>query len=172
MAETARPELTMDWTLFGFQGLDQVFNIHPVFVHFPIALFPTTLLFYTIGILGKKDRFLFAGRVCLFLTLTSVIVTVVTGLLAADSFSHNETIHRILMTHQKIGYAILISGALLFIWSFIRKEGAPRFSRLFLLVLLFTVLMVLQNGDLGGRMVFVEGAAVKKPVEGHHHHQH
>ena len=48
-----------------------------------------------------------------------------------------------------------------------------------LLVLFFAVLMVLQNADLGGRMVFVEGAAVKalpseaetpNPQEHHHHH--
>lgn len=165
----------MDWTLFGFQGLDRVFNIHPVFVHFPIALFPTTLLFYSIGILGKKERFLFAGRVCLCLTLISVLVTVITGLLAADSFPHNETIHRILMTHQKIGYAVLVSGVLLFIWSFIQREGVPKLPKAFLLVLLFTVLMVLQNGDLGGRMVFVEGAAVKAlspKIEAPTHHEH
>jgi uncharacterized membrane protein len=30
----------MDFSLFGLQGLHQVFNVHPVFVHFPIALFP------------------------------------------------------------------------------------------------------------------------------------
>lgn len=168
----------MDWTLLGFKGLDQVFNVHPVFVHFPIALLPTTLLFYAIGILKKKDRFLFAGRLCLFLTLLSTIVTVITGLLAADSFSHNETIHRIMMTHQKIGYAILVFGILLFVWSFIQKEGIPRLPKLFLLVLVFTVLMALQNGDLGGRMVFVEGAAVRalapkiEVPESAHPHEH
>lgn len=76
----------MDWSLLGFRGLDQVFNVHPVFVHFPIAFFPASLLLY---------------------------------------------------------------------------------------ILAFESVMVLQNGDLGGRMVFVEGAAVKAIAtrqEGDHGH--
>jgi len=40
----------MDLGLFGLQGLQQVFNVHPVFVHFPIALFPSALLLYGLGI--------------------------------------------------------------------------------------------------------------------------
>ncbi len=27
----------MDFSLLGFQGLHEVFNVHPVFVHFPSA---------------------------------------------------------------------------------------------------------------------------------------
>lgn len=151
----------MDWSLLGFQGLAQVFNIHPVFVHFPIALFPTALLFYTIGILKNKDSFLFAGRASLILAFLSVLPTVVTGLMAMESFPHNETIHRMMMTHQKIGYAICAFGLILFVWSFIQNKGLPKFSKIFLFILSVTVLLVLQNGDLGGRMVFMEGAAVK-----------
>jgi len=166
----------MDWSLLGFRGLGQVFNIHPVFVHFPIALFPTALLFYAIGVLGRKDRFLFAAQISLGLAFLSVIVTVITGLLALESFPHNETIHNMMMTHQKVGYTILVFGGILFVWSFFKKEETPKLPKLFLALLAFTVLMVLQNGDLGGRMVFVEGAAVRNATplmeENHHHHHH
>jgi hypothetical protein len=31
----------MNPSLLGLHGLHEVFNVHPVFVHFPIALFPT-----------------------------------------------------------------------------------------------------------------------------------
>lgn len=161
-------EATMDWSLLGFRGLGQVLNIHPVFVHFPIALFPTTLLFYAIGIFGKRKRFLFAGRVCLLLSLLSVTVTVITGLFAADTFPHSETIHKIMETHRTIGYAALFFGFTLSVWSLSQKEGMPKLPRLFLLVLSLAVLMVLQNGDLGGRMVFVEGASVKADSSRHH----
>ena len=30
-------------------GLELAPNVHPVFVHFPIALWPTALLFYALG---------------------------------------------------------------------------------------------------------------------------
>lgn len=169
----------MDWSLLGFRGLNQVLNIHPVFVHFPIALFPTTLLFYAIGILRKKDRFLLGGHVLLLLAFTSVGVAVITGLVAFNNYNlpHGDKLHSLMLTHQMIGYIVLSFGSVLALWSFVRQEGLPRFPKLFLLVLFLTSVMVLQNGDLGGRMVFVEGAAVKaaaskpKPEQSNHHHE-
>ena len=51
------------------------------------------------------------------------------------------------------------------------------FAHFFLLVLVFTNYLILQNGDLGARMVFVEGAGVKAAAplftSGHQHdHSH
>ena len=48
----------MDLSLYGFEGLSQTFNIHPAFVHFPIALLPVTLVFYAAGILLRRPAFL------------------------------------------------------------------------------------------------------------------
>ena len=36
----------MDFSLYGFDGLRQTLNVHPAFIHFPIALLPVTFLFY------------------------------------------------------------------------------------------------------------------------------
>lgn len=170
----------MDWSLLGFQGLGQVLNLHPVFVHFPIALFPTALFFYLIGLLKKRRDFLLAAQICLGLGLLSTIITVLSGYLAEETFSHNETIHTLMETHEILGFTILGLGTLLVIWSFLARDKAPKASMFFLLMVGFTVLLVLQNADLGGRMVFVEGAAVKampKAQENpttipHDHHEH
>lgn len=162
----------MDWSLLGFRGLSQVFNIHPVFVHFPIALFPTALFFYLIGIIRKRSDLLLAGQICLGLSLMGTVITVLTGYWAQKSFSHGETIHRLMETHEILGFIILGLGVLLMIWSFLKREETPKASKLFLLLFGFTVLLIMQNADLGGRMVFVEGAAVKAmpaPREGHDH---
>lgn len=163
----------MDWSLLGFRGLGQVFNIHPVFVHFPIALFPVALLFYLVGILRKRNDLLLAGQICLGLGLVSTMITVLTGYLAQESFPHGEVIHRMMGTHQTLGFTILALGTLLMIWSFLKRGGMPKASVLFLGLFGITVLLILQNADLGARMVFVEGAAVKAmpaPQEEHHHH--
>lgn len=151
----------MDWSLLGFQGLSQLFNTHPVFVHFPIALFPTAFLFYLIGVLRKRKDMLLSGQICLALGLISTIVTVLTGYWAQETFPHGDVIHRMMETHQTLGFAILGLGLLLTIWSFLKREGAPRGSIVFMALLGITVLVIFQNGDLGARMVFVEGAAVK-----------
>lgn len=154
----------MDWGLLGFKGLGAVLNIHPVFVHFPIALFPTTLLFYFVGIVWKKEKFIFAGRIALALTFLSTALTVTTGLLAEGSFPHSDVIHNMMETHEKIGIAGLILSGILFLWSFWKSEGFPKARILFLALLALATLAVLQNADIGGRMVFVEGAAVKAAV--------
>lgn len=151
----------MDWSLLGFQGLSQVFNVHPVFVHFPIALFPTAFLFYFLAVILKRDRFAAAGQVCLVLSLIATLLAVATGYIAQDTFEHGEAIHRMMETHQLIGYAVLGLATVTTLWSFARSEGRPRAPKLFLTLLAATILLTLQNADLGGRMVFVEGAAVK-----------
>lgn len=169
----------MDWSLLGFKGLSEVVNIHPLFVHFPVALFPTTLFFYLVGIVWKKEKFLFAARISLTLAVLSAIVTVWTGEMAEASFPHSEAIHQLMMTHEKIGITGLVLGSLLFLWSFWLKEGSPKGKFYFLIFLALTTFVILQNGDIGGRMVFVEGASVKSkvapPVHHHdhsHHHSH
>lgn len=165
----------MDWSLLGFKGLNQVFNIHPVFIHFPIALFPTALFFYFIGIVYKRSDLTLAGQICLGLSLAGAALSVLTGYLAHEDFPHGETIHRMMETHQIIGFAILALAVVLMIWSFLKREGIPKASSLFLVLFGLTTLATLQNADLGARMVFVEGAAVKampRSDEGNHDHHH
>ncbi len=163
----------IDWSQLGFQGLHQVLNIHPVFVHFPIVLFPVAFLCYTIGIMRRHDRFIFAGRISLFLAPITALAALLTGLLAEDTFKHSETLHRMMETHETIGYAVTILGGMLLVWSFFQRMGVPKFPFLFLTLLLIVSVFVFQNGDLGGRMVFVEGAAVlQHDHHEDHHHDH
>lgn len=151
----------MDWSLLGFQGIRQMANSHPVFVHFPIALFPTALVFYLLGIFRKRIEFLRAGQICLILGLAGTIAAVLTGYFAQETFPHGETIHHMMETHELIGFIILALAGILTIWSFLRREGQPRLPKLFLVMLALSVLVIFQNSDLGGRMVYLEGAAVK-----------
>ena len=177
-AEHAEP--MFDAGLLGFSGLKEVFNLHPAFVHFPIALIPTALLLYFLGIVLKKPALNLAGRLCLYLALISGVITIATGLAAQASFPHNETIHHMMQTHRTIGLVLACFLMVLTVWSFWQKEQAPRGSWAFLIVLAGATYLVLQNGDLGSRMVYIQGAAVKPAVqaitsadadeEGHHHH--
>ena len=166
----------MDPSLLGLQGLREVFNVHPVFVHFPIALFPSALLLYSLGIILNWRAACVAGRACLYLAMAGTVVAVVTGLMAQDTFPHNERIHHMMQTHKTLGLLILPISLLLAGWSFLHKAQQPKGRYAFLALLFVVTGLVIQNADLGARMVFVEGAGVKPAVPavagGHEHHDH
>jgi len=172
----------MDFSLLGFQGLHQVFNVHPVFVHFPIALFPSALLLYGLGIMLNWRAACVAGRACLYLAVAGTMVAVATGLMAQETFPHNERIHHMMQTHKVIGLLMASASLLLVWWSFLHKAQRPKGAYPFLGLLVLVTYLALQNGDLGARMVFIEGAAVKPAVsvitgehgghEGAHTHHH
>ena len=160
----------MDISLFGLQGLRQVFNVHPVFVHFPIALFPSALLLYGLGIVLNWRAASVAGRSCLYLATAGTVLAVATGL-AAQDIPHNERIHHLMMTHRTFGLVIAPLALLLAGWSFWHKAQRPNLAYGFLLGLAVVTGLVTQTADIGARMVFVEGAGVKAAVsvisEGH-----
>ncbi len=163
----------IDFSMYGFEGLWKLFNVHPAFVHFPIALFPMVLLFYCLGVWMKKPALLLAGRVTLYTAFVALLIAVYTGLNAQGGFPHNEHIHQMTETHKHTGYVILALATVLLGWSFWTasarhaEEGAakashlPRASWAFLLTAAVTVYFIMQTGDIGSRMVYLQGAAVK-----------
>ena len=154
----------MDISLLGFSGLFRMFNTHPVFVHFPIAFIPAALALYLLGAVFKDRRWFFAGQTCLVMGALGAVVAVVTGLRAEGSIPHNQQIHDLMQVHKTIGWTILVLIVLLVLWSFWKKNERPAGFWTFFVGLVFATYLVLQNGDLGGRMVFLEGAAVKPAV--------
>ena len=57
-------------------------EIHPLLVHFPIALFSTGLLFDILAHILENDDLEAAGFWCMFMGLVSCLFTNITGLLA------------------------------------------------------------------------------------------
>ncbi len=167
----------IDFSQYGFDGLTQMINTHPAFVHFPIALLPAILIFYCLGTWLKWPSLLIAGRATLYLAFFFLIIVVYTGL-SARSAPSNEAIEKIMQTHKNTGFVIMGIVTLLTIWSFwtVNEPAAPavegplRFSHkpvgnwAYLLVVALATYLVMQNADLGGKMVYVHGAAVKPMV--------
>ena len=56
-------------------------EIHPLFVHFPIALFSTGLLFDILAQIFNKEEFEQSGFWCMLIGLVSCLFTNMTGLL-------------------------------------------------------------------------------------------
>lgn len=154
----------MDGSLFGFTAVKELFNIHPMFVHFPVAFLPGAFLLFSLGIVFRKAELNAAGRACLYMAVAGAIAAVTTGLLAEGSFPHNDTIHRMMGTHETLAWIVLGLSGMLSAWSFFQAGHRPKAAWAFLALLGLTNLVVMQDADIGARMVYLEGAAVKSAV--------
>lgn len=155
----------MDFSLLGFGAVREFFNIHPMFVHFPVALLPAAFLLYGLGIALAKPQFNFAGRACLYLGAAGGLAALATGFLAEGSIPHNETIHNMMQTHKALAWVAFILAGALAAWSFFHTEHRPKAAWAFLALLGLANLVLMQGADIGARMVYLEGAAVKPAVK-------
>jgi len=166
--------VSVEW---GLSGLKEVMNVHPLFVHFPIALLLSSTAFYFLGTIFKKGDLIAAAKWALYFGTLSAAVTVWTGLQAANTIPHGGAVHEIMMVHQYFGFVVLGLSLMLSAWLFFSKANIPSKGKpLFLLALLVLAVVLTQGADLGGRMVFLHGVGVGRKSmlqeEKAHAHEH
>jgi uncharacterized membrane protein len=158
-------------------GISAMTNLHPLFVHFPIALLSLFLLLELAGSIAGRpdwrkiaDWFLYSGT--LFAGFT-----VVAGFIAAATVAHGEEVHEIMELHEHLGVSVFLLASTLSVWRFFARyclQGIANYFYLAMSVLL--LLLLVFAADLGGLMVYKHGVAVAAvPVTesfGEHHHDH
>jgi uncharacterized membrane protein len=141
-------------------------NLHPITVHFTIALFSLAVLFEILSLIFKKESFKNAAFWNLSFALPSAIASVLSGLYAESLVPHNEVIHGIIETHETFAIIVLSVIAVLFIW---RIAAQGKYFRK--LPALFTIVGIIGFGLMsvgayfGGELVFTHGAGVKPVME-------
>lgn len=152
-------------------------NIHPMFVHFPIALLIFSVVCDILGRLFKKDSLENAGWWGLCLGILAIVLTATTGLLAASSVPHIEAAHELMENHEHLQ---LIAGAIfliLFIVRIVNKTRLPQRTiafALYIVVALAGIGTMSFGAHLGGRLVyeFGVGTNIVKAEEHHAGHVH
>ncbi len=145
-----------------FEGLKSVANVHPLFVHFPIALLLTSVALFFTGKLINRDEFLTVAKWDLILGSLSGVVTVITGFIAANTLPHNNDIHQAMTIHLRIMVPVVLlslslSGYILYLKDLLAiKENVYFFIGLILMAALLTI-----GADYGGKMVFKFGAGTE-----------
>ena len=147
---------------------------HPKVVHFPIALVLVAFVFDILGVIKKNPLYYRFAWINLVLAFFASIVAIGTGLLAANNVPHNDLAHETMETHENLGYVIGGILAVLTFWRFRLKGNFPEKGKwVYLLVMLIGVSTVVVSSDLGGKMVYEFGVAVKAvpqgESEGHSH---
>jgi uncharacterized membrane protein len=135
-------------------------NLHPMFVHFPLALLPAALLFVIMAWWRGSERWLFAARASLIVGAIGALVAVVTGWNAGESIPHNEVIHRMIETHKYAAIIVFIVATMLAVWSRWLTLANRRNLAWFVGALALANGLLVSVGDLGARMVYQQGAGV------------
>ena len=157
-------------------GLASLGNIHPLLVHFPIALLATFFVLDLVGSLSKKQQWRNVASFLLYFGTVGAAFTVTAGFIAAESVVHGQEVHAIMENHEHFGVAVLSLATFLSLWRLKRGgfiQGVANGFFLFLAALLCLLLTL--GADLGGLMVYHYGVAVDAAVaveDGYMHHQH
>ena len=151
-------------------GLDAAPNIHPVFIHFPIALWFAALGFWLAALLFGKERLWQVGRWLLNLGLVGAVFAVGTGLWAEAQLGHDSPGHELVHAHRNLmlaasGMALLTSFAAQ-VW---RKATSP-IARVALTALMIGAVAVTTFGADRGALVSIRHAGHDHPATEDHDH--
>lgn len=155
-----------------FPGIAGMANIHPMIVHFPIALFNAFFLMELLGFLLKKEKLRGAASWMLYLGTLGAAAAVAAGVRAVSTLPHSEEAHATMQAHRTLGIVVLALAIFLSAWRLLAKERFSLKAQMIHLAVAFVMAGVMAFGaDMGGLMVYKYGvavAAVNQP-EGHDH---
>ena len=152
-----------------FPGAHHLQNIHPLVVHFPLALLPAAALFYVLAWVSGRDSLAWTALWLLVLGTVSGAVAAGTGLYAEEGVMVAPSVRAQLLDPHEIWMLTTVgSSAVLTIWALVRRPF-PTPGRGVFVVLLLAVLAIMAHGaDYGGRLVYdynAGGNACGQPIE-------
>jgi uncharacterized membrane protein len=139
-------------------------HIHPMIVHFPIALLIVGFVFDIISLFFKKDFFSWAGFTLLVLGAIGTIAALLSGNLAGSGITEEGMLKQALEIHESAAELTiwLVSIAALFrIVIVYLKKYSGALKALSMVLFLASVLAIARTGYYGGELVFKHAAGVE-----------
>jgi uncharacterized membrane protein len=164
-------------------GLREIPNVHPIVVHFPLALLPVALGLDVLGLLAGSRDLLVAGRWCLWLGTLAAMAAVATGIEGADDVHPyvTDAADALMDRHMTLQLGTLGAAVGLSVWRLAARAPFPTRGRpVYLLLAVAMVANLIVASDLGAQMVFLHGVAVRVDADslqggeekGHAHDHH
>src|SRR5437868_12631171 len=137
--------------------------MHPIFVHFTIALTSASLIFDALGFFFNRASLTAAGEWTLVGAALMTLGTLSTGLTSATRAPVEEGEARsFLRAHMALGfifYGLLVA---IFFWRISLWQGGQSVSWVYLVALAFVSLVMTVQGYLGGELVYRYGVEVEQ----------
>ena len=140
-------------------------NWHPLFVHFTVALFSVSVVFFVIqGPFAKTDtgdNLMIIARYSLWLGVLFSIATIVAGWEAYNTVKHDTPSHSAMTDHRNWGLVTFVVFVFSAIWWKIVKNTSEKASLAFLLCLFVGAGLLINTGHKGSQLVYKFGLGVK-----------
>lgn len=150
-------------------GAEHLQNVHPLFVHYPLAFLLGAVVFYLAAWIRRSDRLAVIAFAMLLAGTAFGAVAIGTGLYAQRGVMVAKSVRaELLVRHQTM---MLTTGAIavaLSIWASIARPFPRKLRVVFLLLLLAMLAVMTKGADDGGRMVYdynAGGNACGQPID-------
>jgi uncharacterized membrane protein len=150
-------------------GAAHLQNLHPLFVHFPIAfLFGAALLYFAAAV-RASELLAWAALWMLAMGAVGAAASLATGLYAASGVMVSESVRgELLRRHEYIMIVVSCLTFALALWALAARPMPSRARPVFLAGLLALVCLIAAGADLGGQMVYdynAGGNACAQPID-------
>lgn len=136
--------------------------IHPMLVHFPIALLFVSVLFDILSRWLDRDGLREGALWLLGLGLSSGLVGAIAGGMAEHAAEQSGVAESLIETHEALAYITLAVMALLVLTRLVlRNRFTARAFALYLAVATVGLVAVSATGHTGGNLVYLHGAGVR-----------
>lgn len=139
-------------------------HLHPMIVHFPIALLIVGFLAEVVGLVLKKEFFITAAFYLLVLGTLGVIAAFITGDIAGDGVSETGQLKNALETHEhaaQLTLWLMVGAAVVRIALVWMKKFNGILKYAAFVLFLVGVLSVARTGYYGGELVYKHAAGVQ-----------
>jgi uncharacterized membrane protein len=131
-------------------------EIHPMLVHFPLALMPTAIAADAVGAMTDNRTLMETGRILMPLAVVSMAATGLAGFAAQEEVRAEGEAHDMLVTHRNLNVGLLVMSTALAVLRSRQDRPGPGY----LLAGLAGAALMTYSGYLGGKMVYRHGVGV------------
>jgi len=137
-------------------------NIHPLIVHFPVALLTVSLVFELLGIALERDDLERTAWWLLLVGCVGLAGALTTGLFAEQTVTIPAEVSNQFETHEEMAFISATLYAIIILWRVSNKTLLPQRMRPLYILLTIAALVALWVGAwFGGEMVYGSGVGVK-----------
>ncbi len=142
-----------------------MFLLHPIIVHFAIALLSVAVITDLLYLVTRKQNFWQLTNLMLIIGTLSALIAVITGNQAFQVVTIPEGTKPLVLSHQLSGQITLglFAGVSVLRWVLIRlKLFAHPLRWIYYILLLTASFYLFRTGVLGGEMVYIHGVGTQK----------